>query len=103
MRSKTVLLILCLAALPALAGCLGRFAANQGRRQGARTSDHYVKKYVEPKIDEYYANDPETRRELRQAAREGRNEIADTVVRSGNPRQKNRVGVDDRGWLTEER
>ena len=94
---------LCLSALAAFTGCMGRFAANQGRRQAARTGDHYVRKYVEPAVDEYYGDDPQTRAEMRQAVRQGRNDIADTVVRSGNPRQQNRVGVNDRGWLTEER
>lgn len=76
------------------AGCLGRFAANQGRRQAARSADHYVRTYAEPETD-----DPAARAEFRQT----RNDIADTIVRTGNDRQTTRVGVDDRGWLTNER
>lgn len=85
MRIKTTVLVLCLASLPAFLGCLGAFAANQGRRQAARTTDHYVKEYV--------TDDKETR-----------NATADTIVRTGNKRQeaKGKVGVDDKGWLTKE-
>lgn len=75
-------------------GCLGRFAANQGRRQAARSADHYVRTYAEPELD-----DSAARTEMRQA----RNDLADTIVRTGNERQTTRVGVDDRGWLTNER
>ena len=99
MRRRTIIAILCLAAVPALSGCLGRFAANQGRRQAARSADYYVRTYAEPEINEMYGNDPNTQQQTRQA----RNDIADTIVRSGNERQVNRVGVNDRGWLTEER
>ncbi|MDR0363206.1 MAG: hypothetical protein LBJ46_11070 [Planctomycetota bacterium] len=84
--------------LHCLSGCLGRFAANQGRRQAARSADYYVRNYAEPEVGEYYAHDSEAQREMRRA----RNDIADTIVRSGNPRQQTRVGVDDGGWLTDE-
>lgn len=98
MRLRILCAAVCLASLFCLGGCLGRFASNQGRRQAARSSDHYIKKYGEPALEEYYGDDPETR----QAVRQGRNDVADTVVRTGNPRQKTKVGVDDRGWLTNE-
>lgn len=97
---RTILVALCLgiAAPIFLGGCLGSFASNQARRQAARSADHYVKEYVEPELDAAYGNDPQYREEFRQ----GRNDLADTIVRSGNPRQQGRVGVDDRGWLTKE-
>jgi hypothetical protein len=76
-----VVLALCLAAPVVLGGCLGSFASNQARRQAARTTDHYIREYADPQT---------------------RNDVADTIVRTGNPRQKNRVGVDDKGWLTNE-
>lgn len=95
MRTNTVILLCCLALLPVASGCLGRFAANQGRRQAARSADHYIRTYAEPEL----ANDPESRAQMRQT----RNDVADTIVRTGNDRQVNRVGVNDRGWLTEER
>lgn len=99
MRLRIACAALCLVSLFCLSGCLGRFASNQGRRQAARSSDHYVRKYVEPAVEEYYGNDPEAR----QAFRQDRNELADTIVRTGNPRQKTKVGVGDDGWLTKER
>lgn len=92
-------IVLCLACLAPLAGCLGRFAANQGRRQAARSADYYVRTYAEPELREVYGDDPATRAELRQ----GRNDLADTIVRTGNERQRTRVGVNDRGYLTNER
>ncbi|MDR1613768.1 MAG: hypothetical protein LBT97_13440 [Planctomycetota bacterium] len=98
MFKTVVALIILAAALPCLPGCLGRFAANQGRRQAARSADRYVRKYAEPEIEEYRDDDPAARRESRRM----RNDIADAIVRSGNPRQKTRVGVDDDGWLTNE-
>lgn len=91
--------LLCLAASLGLSGCLGRFASNQARRQAARSADHYVKNYAEPGLDELAGGDPAARADRRQA----RNDLADTIVRSGNERQKTRVGVDDRGWLTNEK
>ena len=90
-----IILAVCLGALSILPGCLGRFASNQGRRQAARSADYYMRTYVEPEV----ANDPESRDQFRQA----RNDAADAIVRTGNDRQVNRVGVNDRGWLTEER
>ena len=95
MSNKLLLAAVCLALLPFASGCLGRFAANQGRRQAARSADYYVRTYAEPEL----ANDPQSRAQSRQA----RNDLADTIVRTGNERQENRVGVNDRGWLTEER
>lgn len=95
---KTLSILVCLAALAVCGGCLGSFAENQARRQAARSADHYVRKYAEPELDEAFANDPQLRREYRQ----GRNDLADTIVRTGNPRQQGQVGVDDRGWLTKE-
>lgn len=91
----TVIFLLAALALP---GCLGSFAANQGRRQAARSADYYVKTYAEPEIREAYGDDPAANAQMRQT----RNDIADTIVRTGNDRQKNRVGVNDRGWLTNE-
>ncbi len=98
MRIKIAFVIACIATPVLLTGCLGSFAANQGRRQAARSADHYVKKYAEPELQEYYGDDPQAQAEMRQA----RNDIADTIVRTGNERQRTRVGVDDRGWLTNE-
>ncbi len=102
MFRKLLTLAACVASAAALSGCLGSFAANQGRRQAARSADHYVKKYAEPEIQEQYADDPQAQAQARQDTRQARNDIADTIVRSGNERQKTRVGVDDRGWLTNE-
>lgn len=99
MRRQIVVLVMCAIALAALPGCLGRFAANQGRRQAARSADYYVRTYAEPEVEEYYANDPAAKAEARQA----RNDLADTIVRTGNERQVNRVGVNERGYLTNER
>ncbi len=79
-------------------GCLGAFAENQARRQAARTADHYIREYAEPEVQAYAGEDPYAQDEWRQT----RNDVADTIVRTGNPRQKTRVGVDDRGWLTNE-
>lgn len=98
MRTKIMLLMLCVAVPGLLTGCLGRFAANQGRRQAARSADYYVRTYAEPELREMRGNDPQANAEMRQA----RNDLADTIVRTGNDRQKGRVGVDDRGWLTKE-
>ncbi len=96
---KTVLPVaLCLAVPVLCGGCLGAFAENQARRQAARSADHYIRKYAEPELEPALSEDPELRRSYRQ----GRNDIADTVVRAGNPRQRGKVGVDDRGWLTKE-
>lgn len=95
--------IVCLATLSTLAGCLGAFASNQGRRQAARSADYYVKKYAEPELQEMYADDPAAQAQAKQDTRQARNDLADTIVRTGNERQKTRVGVDDRGWLTNER
>lgn len=93
-----LVLSLCLVALAGFTGCLGRFAGNQARRQAARSTDHYVRKYAEPELREAYRDDQGFEQEYRQ----GRNDLADTIVRTGNDRQKNRVGVSDRGWLTNE-
>ncbi len=96
--SKAAFALVCLAAPVLCGGCLGAFAENQARRQAARSADHYVRKYAEPELERGFSEDPNLRREYR----EGRNALADTIVRSGNPRQKGQVGVDDRGWLTKE-
>ncbi len=85
-------------ALLSCTGCLGAFAENQARRQAARTADHYIREYAEPEVQAHAGEDPYAHGEWRQA----RNEVADTIVRTGNPRQQTRVGVDDRGWLTNE-
>lgn len=103
MHVRLFLIAICLAALGMSTGCLGRFASNQGRRQAARSSDHYVRKYVEPEIDRYYADDPEGKAKAKKKLRKDRNNLADTIVRTGNERQTTPVGVNDRGWLTEER
>ncbi len=94
MRSRISIVALFAASLAMLAGCLGSFAANQSRRQAARSADYYVKTYAEPELNEYYGNPQDTR--------QMRNDMADTIVRAGNERQVGRVGVDDRGWLTKE-
>lgn len=99
MFRKIAVVVACLAALSCLAGCLGSFAANQGRRQAARSADHYYRTYGEPELEEAYGNDPAAQAQMRQT----RNDMADTIVRSGNDRYQNKVGVDDRGWLTNER
>ncbi len=87
----------------ALPGCLGQFAANQGRRQAARSADYYYRTYAEPEILDAYGDDPATRENMRQSSRNARNDIADTIVRTGNDRQANRVGVNDRGYIVNER
>lgn len=100
MTAKAIILALCLAAPALLTGCLGSFASNQARRQAARSADHYVREYVEPEYNQYYANDPQARADFRQ----GRNDLADTIVSTGNEAQQRQgqVGVNDRGWLTKE-
>ncbi len=100
MAAKTLLLAALLATPAFLAGCLGSFASNQARRQAARTADHYVREYVEPEYNDYYGNDPAAR----QAFRQGRNDLADTIVSTGNEAQQRQgqVGVNDRGYLTKE-
>ncbi|MCD8350754.1 MAG: hypothetical protein LUC93_09110 [Planctomycetaceae bacterium] len=100
MAAKTLLLVAVLTAPVFLAGCLGSFAANQGRRQAARSADHYMREYVEPEYNDYYGNDPQAR----QAFRQGRNDLADTIVSTGNDAQQRQgqVGVNDRGYLTKE-
>ena len=104
MNRTIIVAVVCLASLAAQTGCLGSFAANQGRRQAARSADHYVKNYAEPEIAEMYGNDPQAQAEARKSTRQARNDLADTVVRTGNEdRQKSRVGVNDRGYLTNER
>lgn len=100
---RIVILTFCLLSLSLLSGCLGRFSANQGRRQAARSADYYVRTYAEPELLDAYADNPAEQAEMRQTTREARNDIADTIVRSGNERQKSRVGVNDRGYLTNER
>ena len=95
MRKITVAVV-CFAVLSTLSGCLGAFASNQGRRHAARRTDRYIKQYAEPA---FHDGSPESQAQMRQA----RNDIADTIVRTGNDRYQNRVGVDDRGWLTNER
>ncbi len=99
MKRLCLLTVFGLATCFVFSGCLGSFAANQGRRQAARSADYYVRTYAEPELDEYYADNPEARTEMRQA----RNDLADTIVRTGNDRQQTRVGVNDRGYLTNER
>lgn len=84
-------------------GCLGSFAANQGRRQAARSADYYARTYAVPEIEAANADDPQAREQAAQSSRQARNDMADVIVRSGNDRQKTRVGVDDQGWLTNER
>ena len=93
MLRKTLTVIVCLAAISTFSGCLGAFAANQGRRSAARNADRYVKQ-----ID-VAGDSPEAQAQARQA----RNDLADTIVRTGNDRYQNKVGVNDRGWLTNER
>lgn len=102
MRRMLLVAVLCVAAPAFLAGCLGSFASNQARRQGARTADRYIREYAEPELEEMYADDPRAQQQFREDFRQTRNDVADTIVRSGNPRQKNRVGVGDNGWLTKE-
>lgn len=96
MRQKLPILLLCLSAPLLLGGCLGSFAENQARRQAARSADHYFREYAEPELEHYAGGDPRFQQDMRQT----RNEMADTIVRTGNPRQQAPVGVDDQGWLT---
>ena len=103
MRNNAVIIGFLALSMVALGGCLGRFAANQGRRQAARSSDYYVRKYAEPELANLYPDDPDAKVEVKKITREGRNYLADIVVRSGNERQKKRVLVDERGRLIEER
>ena len=102
MSRMLFVVVLCLAAPAFLSGCLGAFASNQARRQGARTADRYIREYAEPELEQMYADDPQGRQQFHDDFRQARNDVADTIVRSGNPRQKNRVGVGDNGWLTKE-
>ncbi|MCL2000305.1 MAG: hypothetical protein FWG74_02620 [Planctomycetes bacterium] len=103
MCRKIAVAALCLACLPSLTGCVSDFAANQGRRQAARSTDYYVRTYAEPEIVEFYGDDPQARAEAQKNIRQTRNDLADTVVRTGNEKQTTRVGVNDRGYLTNER
>lgn len=102
MRRILFVVVLSLAVPALLSGCLGAFASNQARRQGARTADRYIREYAEPELEEMYADDPQARQQFQEDFRQTRNDVADTIVRSGNPRQQNRVGVGDNGWLTKE-
>lgn len=97
MRSLPLALAICISAPLLLGGCMGAFAENQARRQAARTADHYIREYAEPELNNYAGGDPAAHRDMQQF----RNDVADTIVRTGNPRQHAPVGVDDRGWLTE--
>ena len=81
------------------AGCLGRFAANQGRRQAARSSDYYLRKYAEPELTELYADDPEARVEVKKMSREGRNWLADVVVHSRSGSSSQTVLLDPNGKI----
>lgn len=101
---RLVLYALCaVLAATALTGCLGNFAANQSRRQAARTSDYYLRKYAEPELANLFPDDPDAKIEVKKITREGRNYLADVVVRSGNERQRRRILVDSKGRLIEER
>ncbi len=102
MRSRLPIVLLCLSAPWLLGGCLGEFAGNQARRQAARSADKYIREYAEPELEELYADDPRAHQQFREDFRQSRNDVADTIVRTGNPRQKGRVGVGDDGWLTKE-
>lgn len=97
MRCLAPVAFLCVFTPFLLCGCVGEFAENQARRQAARTADHYIHQYAEPEINDYADNDPAFQHDMRQV----RNDVADTIVRTGNPRQQTPVGVDDRGWLTD--
>jgi hypothetical protein len=84
-------------------GCLGDFAANQGRRQAARSSDFYIKKYAEPELSALYAEDPQARVEVLEVTREGRNWLADVVVHSGGQRSRQKVLLDQNGKILSRR
>jgi hypothetical protein len=87
--------------MPLLSGCLGRFAANQGRRQAARSSDFYLKKYVEPELSELYPDDPEARIEIKKMTRQGRNWLAEVVVHSRGKSVNRKVLVNEAGKVLE--
>ena len=97
-RQKFFLLI-SLFALPLAAGCLGRLAANQGRRQAARSSDYYLRKYADPELSELYADDPEAMVEIKKMSREGRNWLADVVVHSRGRSSRQVVLMDSNGKI----
>ena len=103
MQAKLFVAAAALAALALFSGCLGSFASNQARRQAARSADYYIRTYAEPEIAGLYANDPNAQVEIQSITREGRNYVADVVVRSGNERQRKKILVDDKGRLIEER
>lgn len=84
-------------------GCGGRFAANQGRKQAARRSDHYIKKYAEPELTALYADDPDAQVKVKNISREGRDWLADVVVTSKGRKTHKRILVDNNGRVIEER
>ncbi len=92
---RCVLLVLLVSSPMVLGGCLGAFASNQARRQAARSADYYVRTYAEPELNEFQGTSPEARAQSRQL----RNDIADTIVRTGNDRYDTRVGVNERGYI----
>jgi hypothetical protein len=92
-------LLIALLAPTFAAGCLGRFAANQGRRQAARSSDYYLRKYAEPELAELYAGDPEARVEVKKMSRKGRNWLADVVVHSRSGSSSQTVLLDPDGKI----
>lgn len=71
---RNILLFACIVPLTLL-GCGGQFAANQARRQGARSADYYLKKYAEPEARKYYGDTPQTREQAKQARKELGNRI----------------------------
>lgn len=93
----------CLIVLFFLGGCAGRFAANQGRKQAARSSDHYLKKYAEPQLAALYADDPDAQVRVRKISREGRNWLVDAVVNSRGKETRRLVLVNEQGRIIEER
>lgn len=94
MLCKLFGLLAVLAAPVVMGGCgVEDFAENQARRQAARSADYYFHHYAEPELQHYAGGDPQDMRQLR-------NDMADTIVRTGNPNYSHPVGVNDRGWLT---
>ncbi len=92
---RRLFLVIVLLTPLACTGCLGAFASNQARRQAARSADYYVRIYAEPELNKLQGNTPKARAQSRQM----RNDIADTIVRTGNDRYDNRVGVNERGYI----
>jgi hypothetical protein len=102
-RGAALLALWILLAVAFAPGCLGDFAANQSRRQAARSSSYYIKKYAEPELTALYAEDPRAKVEVLEMTREGRNWLADVVVHSGGKRTRQKVLLDQNGKILSRR